>query len=204
MPAKNRDLHGNAPDKSAIAVLLIDVITDFEFPDGDRLLANAAPIAKNIAVLIEKAEKAKVPVIYINDNFGKWQSDLKKLLKHCAAKSSKGHAIVNSLKPKANDYFVLKPKHSGFYSTSLEILLAYLEVDTLILAGWTADICVLFTASDAYLRDYRIFVPRDCVASVESEQNELALKYVARVLKADTRPVAEIALARTGIKNPGI
>jgi nicotinamidase-related amidase len=200
MPTKNQDLHGNAPEKSAVALLLIDVISDFDFADGDKLLRHAEPAAKNIAALKEKAEKAKVPVIYINDNFGKWQSDFKKLLAHCAAKTSKGRAIANLLKPKKKDYFVLKPKHSGFYSTSLEILLAYLEVNTLILTGLTADICVLFTASDAYLRDYHLYIPRDCVASVKEEQKTAALAYVGRVLGADTRPSNEIEFTKTGIK----
>lgn len=200
MPTKNRDLHGNAPEKSAAALLIIDVISDFDFADGEKLLANAEPAAKNIAALKAKAEKAKVPVIYINDNLGKWQSDFKKLLKHCSAKTSKGRSIANLLKPKTKNYFVLKPKHSGFYSTSLEILLAYLEVNTLVLTGLTADICVLFTASDAYLRDYHIFIPRDCVASSEEAQKTAALEYVERVLHADTRPSPEIDFVRTGVK----
>lgn len=192
MPTKNNDLHGSVPENSPIALLIIDVITDFEFPDGDKLLKNTEPIVKNIAGLRRRADKAKIPVIYINDNFGKWQSDFKKLLKHASGKSSKGHTIARELKPKATDYFVLKPKHSGFYSTTLDLLLEYLNVKTLILTGVTADICILFTANDAYLRDFKIFVPRDCVASVEAEENEHALNYIERVLDADTRPSSEI------------
>lgn len=200
MPTKNRDLHGNAPEKSAVALLIIDVISDFKFPDGDKLLKHAEPIAQNIAALREKAEEAKIPVIYVNDNFGKWQSDFSNLLKHCLAKTAPGHKFVNLLKPKSNDYFVLKPKHSGFYSTTLETLLAYLEVHTLVLTGLTADICVLFTASDAYLRDFHLFIPRDCVASVESSQKEDAIAYVERVLEADTRTSDKIEFTKAGIK----
>lgn len=200
MPAKNNDLHGNVPENSPIALLIIDVISDFEFPDGDKLLENAKPIVKNIVALRRRADKAGIPVIFVNDNFGKWQSDFRKLLQHASAKSSKGQTIANQLKPKARDYFVLKPKHSGFYSTTLDLLLEYLGVKTLILTGITADICILFTASDAYLRDFQIFVPRDCVASVEMEENEHALKYMERVLDADTRPSSEIRLTKSKIK----
>jgi nicotinamidase-related amidase len=200
MPAKNHDLHGNVPESSPIALLIIDVISDFDFPDGDKLLENTKPIAENIARLRRKADRAKIPVIFINDNFGKWQSDFKKLLKHASAKNSKGSAIANKLKPKAKDYFVLKPKHSGFYSTTLDLLLEYLKVKTLILTGLTADICVLFTANDAYLRDFKIIVPNDCVAAVEAEEKERALKYIERVLDADTRPSGEIQFGKTGIK----
>src|SRR5688572_21140996 len=112
---KNEDLHGNAPDKSKVALLIIDMICDFEFSGGDRLCANAAPISKNIASLKKRAKKAGVPVIYVNDNFGKWQSDFKKLLRHSLSESSRGRSIAEKLKPDDEDYFVLKPKHSGFY-----------------------------------------------------------------------------------------
>jgi nicotinamidase-related amidase len=200
MRAKNHDLHGNAPEKSPFALLIIDVISDFDFPDGDKLLENTKPIVENIAVLRDKAEKAEIPVIYINDNFGKWQSDFKNLLKHVSGKSSKGRTIAARLKPKAKDYFVLKPKHSGFYSTTLDLLLEYLGAKTLILTGLTADICVLFTANDAYLRDFKIIVPGDCVAAVEAEEKENALKYIERVLDADTRPSSEIQFGKPGIK----
>lgn len=200
MPAKNHDLHGNAPESSPIALLIIDVISDFDFPSGDKLLENTKPIVENILDLRRKADRAKIPVIYINDNFGKWQSDFKNLLRHASSKASKGSAVANRLKPRAKDYFVLKPKHSGFYSTTLDLLLAYLKVKTLILTGLTADICVLFTANDAYLRDFKIIIPRDCVASAEAAEKEKALQYIERVLDADTRPSSEIQFTGNGIK----
>jgi nicotinamidase-related amidase len=178
--------------------LIIDVISDFDFPSGDKLLQNTKPIVEKIAALRRKADEAEIPVIYVNDNFGKWQSDFKKLLKHASAKTSKGHTVANRLKPRDKDYFVLKPKHSGFYSTTLDLLLQYLGTKTLILTGLTADICVLFTANDAYLRDFKIAVPRDCVASAEPEDLEKALKYIERVLDADTRPSDEIQFAKSG------
>jgi Amidases related to nicotinamidase len=190
--AQNQDLHGNAPEKSPTVLLIIDVISDFDFPDGEELLKNAEPVAKNIAVLRKKADRAKIPVVYVNDNFGKWQSDFKTLLNHSLSKSSKGRKIATLLKPRQKDYFVLKPKHSGFYSTTLELLLEYLGAKKLIITGLTADICVLFTAADAFLRDYKIFVPRDCTASAYAKDRDNALRYMERVLQADTRPSNEI------------
>ena len=190
--SKNEDLHGNAPDKSKVSLLLIDVINDFEFEDGDKLLENAMPMAKNLVRFKRQAKKAGVPVIYVNDNFGKWQSNFKNLLEHCLDKKVRGSKLVKLLVPDEEDYFVLKPKHSGFFSTTLEVLLEYLQCETLILTGVTTDICILFTASDAYVRDYKIFVPNDCVAAVEAAENEHALNYLERVLKADTRSSKEI------------
>jgi nicotinamidase-related amidase len=194
-PAKNEDLHGNVPDTAAVALLLIDVINDLEFDSGEELLKHALPVARRLAELKRRAKEARIPVIYVNDNFGRWQSDFKKLLQHCLDEDVCGKPVAELLKPDENDYFVLKPKHSGFFSTTLDILLDYLQVKTLIITGLTGDICVLFTASDAYMRDFNLIIPEDCVASADPEENEHALEHMRRVLKADTRPSAEIDFA---------
>lgn len=192
---QNQDLHGNVPDKSSIALLLIDLINDLEFEGGEQLLPHALPIAKNVATLKKRARQAGIPIIYVNDNFGRWQSDFNKLLTHCLEDQVRGKPIVKLLQPDAEDYFVLKPKHSGFYSTTLEILLQYLDVKTLILTGLTADICVLFTAHDAYMRDYRLVVPADCVASLDPADAQHALKQIQRVLKADITDSVDLDFA---------
>jgi nicotinamidase-related amidase len=195
-PAKNEDLHGNVPDKAAVALLLIDVINDLEFDSGEALLEHALPAARCLAELKRRAKEAGVPVVYVNDNFGRWQSDFKKLLKHCLEDDVRGRPVAELLKPdEDDDYFVLKPKHSGFFSTTLDILLDYLQVKTLVVTGLTGDICVLFTASDAYMRDFNLFIPEDCVASADPAENEHALEHMRRVLKADTRPSREINFA---------
>ena len=195
MPAKNEDLHGNVPDDAAVALLLIDVINDLDFDTGRELLRHALPAAERLAALKRRAKESGVPVVYVNDNFGRWQSDFKKLLEHCLDEEATGRPVAELLKPEEDDYFVLKPKHSGFFSTTLDTLLDYLQVKTLVLTGLTGDICVLFTAADAYMRDFHLFVPRDCVASADPRENEHALEHMQRVLKADTRPSADIDFA---------
>jgi nicotinamidase-related amidase len=192
MPAKNEDLHGFVPDKAEVALLLIDVINDLEFSSGADLLKYALPMAERLAELKRRAKQAGVPVIYVNDNFGRWQSDFKKLLDHCLEEDICGRPIAEQLRPDEEDYFVLKPKHSGFFSTTLDILLDYLQVKTVIITGLTADICVLFTANDAYMRDFNLVIPEDCVASSDPDENRHALEHMRRVLKADTRPSTEI------------
>jgi nicotinamidase-related amidase len=193
MPAKNEDLHGNVPDKSNVALLLIDVINDLEFEDGERLLRHALPMAEKLAALKTRARAAGVPVIYVNDNFGKWQSDFKKILAHCLQDDVRGRPLAELLRPEEeDDYFVLKPKHSGFFSTTLDILLDYLEARTLILTGLTGDICVLFTAHDAYMRDFNLVIPADCVASTDSGENDYTLDKMASLMDADIRPSTEI------------
>jgi nicotinamidase-related amidase len=194
MPAKNPDLHGNVPEHAPVALLLIDVINDLEWPGGDELLPHALKAADAIATLKRRCKAAGVPVLYVNDNFGRWQSDFSKIVSHCCDEDVRGRPIAEALTPDQDDYFVLKPKHSGFYSTTLDTLLDYLGAKALILVGFTADNCVLFTASDAYIRDFNLLVPSDCVASMDPAENAHALQHVRRVLKADTRPSTEIDL----------
>jgi nicotinamidase-related amidase len=179
------DLHGNVPDEAGAALLLIDVINDLEFEGGDRLLELALPMARNIANLKQLAKEAGIPAIYVNDNFGKWQSDFKKIVTHCLEDNVRGEPVARLLLPEEEDYFVLKPKHSGFYCTSLDLLLKYLGAQNLILTGIAGNNCVLFTANDAYMRDFKLFVPSDCVVSETPEENEYALKQMEKVLKAN-------------------
>ena len=180
----------------ATALLIIDMINDWEFPDADRLLPRAAAIAPAIAALKRRCRRAGVPVIYANDNRGQWRSDFRRIVAHCTARSSPGHRVSKRLRPTARDYFVLKPKHSGFFSTTLETLLRYLETQSLILTGIAGNFCVLFTANDAYMRDFNLFVPSDCTVSNTNKENDSALGLMKKFLKADTRLSSEILLRR--------
>jgi nicotinamidase-related amidase len=196
MPEKNVDLHGSAPHKHKFALLLIDVINDFDFPEADQLLKHARPMARILLRLKRRAQKAGVPVIYVNDNFGQWRSDFRRTVDYCA-REGRGGDIVNLLRPEENDYFVLKPKHSGFFSTTLETLLRYLDTQSLILTGIAGNFCVLFTANDAYMRDFNLFVPSDCTVSNTKKENDAALGLMKKFLKADTRLSSGIGLRRT-------
>jgi nicotinamidase-related amidase len=185
LPAKNEDLHGMVPDKSDVALLLLDVINDLEFEGGELLLQYMLPMAERLAALKQRAKDAGIPAIYVNDNYGRWQSDFTRLVAHCLEPGVRGRAVVERLRPEEDDYFVLKPKHSGFFSTTLDVLLQYLQARTLIITGVAGNICVLFTANDAYMRDFHLVVPGDCVASNDAEDNRHALKQMKTVLKAD-------------------
>ena len=159
-------------------------------------------MAGRIADVARRAQEASVPVIYVNDNFGRWRRDLNATVKHCLDDGCRGRPIVELLRPEHDDYFVLKPKHSGFFSTTLDLLLRYLEVKTVILTGIAANICVLFTANDAYMRDYHLIVPSDCTASNTVGENRHALLQMQNVLKADIRESTELDWAKLG-RSPG-
>jgi nicotinamidase-related amidase len=191
---RNADLHGNAPDKSPVALILIDVINALDFEHGQELLEQALPMARKLARLKRRAKEVGIPAVYSNDNFGRWQSDLNQVLDHVLHDGVPGQPLAEILRPDEDDYFVLKPKHSGFYSTQLDLLLEHLGARTVILTGMQANICVLFTANDAYMRDYTLVVPSDCVASTDPADAEYALEQMRGVLKAQVTASEELDL----------
>jgi nicotinamidase-related amidase len=193
-PGTQSDLHGSAPDNHETALLLIDTINDFEFPRGKQLFERAIKIAPKIAALKKKATALGIPAIYINDNFGRWQSKFDEILRHCLEEGVRGKPFVEQLVPEQRDYFVLKPKHSGFYQTPLEILLKHLGSNRIILTGVSTNSCILFTASDAYMRDMKIAVPSDCVAACNSREHDCAMQQMQEMLKADCSPSENIKL----------
>jgi len=170
---------------SGTALLLIDVINDLAFDGSQALVAQAEPMAARLAAFKRRAAAAGVPSIYINDNFGQWRSDFRRTVAHCTARSSPGRVISRRLRPTSRDYFVLKPKHSGFYDTTLDTLLEALKIRRVILTGIAGNICVLFTANDAYMRDLQIFAPADCIVSNTAADNAYALNQIEAVLKGN-------------------
>jgi nicotinamidase-related amidase len=160
------------------------VINPFDFPGAATLLANARRIATPIARLREKARRAGAHVIYVNDNFGDWHHGLQELLESSLSAANPGRRFVQAVAPAPTDYYVLKPRHSGFHSTSLDALLGHLRVDTVVICGIATEICVLFTAIDAYMRELRVIVPEDCVASETRKEASKAMALMADVVKA--------------------
>lgn len=198
-----RDPHGCVAHRSSTALLLIDVINPFDFPEASQLLRFARPAAQRIAALKERLQACGIPVIYVNDNFSLWQSDFRAQVEHCTRQEAAGADIAGLLRPGPHDYFVLKPKHSGFYSTSLEVLLRYLGAQHLVLAGFAGNICVQYTANDAYMRDLKLFVPQDCCASESAALNRAAVEQMRDTLRADVRPSTSRGLLQAILKAQG-
>jgi nicotinamidase-related amidase len=167
------------------ALLILDMVSEFRFPDAARVLRGARQPAPAIARLKARARKAKLPVIYVNDTAGKWESDPREFVQRCLAPSARGRDVVELIQPDLDrDYFVFKPKHSAFFGTPLESLLGQLGVRRLILTGITAHQCVLFTGIDAYVRDYELVIPPDCVGSGSREETRHALFIAEHALRA--------------------
>jgi nicotinamidase-related amidase len=179
---------GTTNEKSSVVLLLVDVINDFDFPEAPKLLKHALPAARKIAALKKRLRAQNIPAVYVNDNFGRWRSDFRTQVERCIGMDAKGAPVASLLIPAEDDYFVLKPKHSGFYASSLDVLLKNFGAKKLIISGFAADICVLFTANDAYMRDFEVIVPADCTASETIDAKRRACAEMKRFLHADIRP----------------
>ena len=191
---RNGEIVSSTGTERRTALLLVDVINDMDFEGSQALVALAEPMARRLQALKRRARAAGMPTIYINDNFGKWRSDFRMLVDHCVNDPVPGREVARLLKPDEEDYFVLKPKQSAFYGTTLDTLLRDLGTTTVILTGIAGDNCVLFSANDAYMRDLKLFIPSDCVASNSEEENRSALTLMQKVVKADIRPSTELDL----------
>ena len=178
------------------ALLLIDVINDLAFPGSEGLVTQAEPMALRLAALKVRAAAAGVPVIYVNDNFGQWRSDFRQTVAHCTARTSPGRRVSQRLRPTVRDYFVLKPKHSGFFDTTLDTLLGSLRTRRVILTGIAGNICVLFTANDAHMRDLTVYSPADCIVSNTVTDNEHALRQIETVMKGQVAPSTRLRFHR--------
>jgi nicotinamidase-related amidase len=173
--------------RSPVALLLVDVVNHFEFPDGEAILKNALQIAPRLARLKKRARDSNIPVVYVNDNFGQWRSDAGKLLAHCLRTDCAGKPFVEAIQPDEQDYCVLKPMHSAFFQTPLDLLLRHLGASSIILAGITTNSCILCTAHDANMREFKVTVVSDCCAARSAREHNEAIENIREM--ADARVV---------------
>lgn len=187
MTSDREKINEAALPPSRTVLLLVDFINPLDFDGAQDLRAGAVEAAAASARLRRKFTAEGFATIYANDNYGVWRADFRQILQHCASTCKESAEIARRLRPRKQDFTILKPRHSAFHATPLNLLLQALKCRRLVVAGIAADSCVLFTAMDAYLRGYSIWVPRDCVAAESAAAAESALRQMARVLKADTR-----------------
>jgi nicotinamidase-related amidase len=184
----------DSPAPGGTALLIIDMINDMDFSEGNQMFARAEQAAKAIVRLRDQATQAGVPVVYVNDNYGQWHSERSRIIEYCTREDSLGRELVRRVEPRHDDFFVIKPQFSGFYATNLPVLLPKLGANRLILTGLAADICVLFTAADAHMRAYDLWVPADAVASVDQQRTDWALDIMHKAMGADIRPTDECSI----------
>ncbi|MBO9131506.1 isochorismatase family cysteine hydrolase [Bacillus sp. 165] len=172
------------------ALLIIDMINDFNFQHGPSLANKCYAIADNILYIKHFLKQHQAPIIYINDHYGIWQANMDKIIVNC--KNELSSPIFSKIQPDDDDYFLIKPHYSAFYETPLNSLLGYLKIENVILTGIAGNICVLFTANDAHMRNYKLYVPKDCIASNDDKDNNHALTVMENVLKANIQDSSNI------------
>lgn len=192
----NEDLHGNVPDTCSVALLLVDVLNDLDFPGSKPLIQAAPRLAGNIAALKRRCRESKIPAIYVNDNRNRWRSEFSVVVNHCLDPNVPGRSLVQPLIPAVDDYIVLKPKHSAFFATPLETLLLHLHTKTIILVGLTTDACILTTACEIHIRDINLYVPSDCVAASSKKQHNMALELMKKSFDAHTGASRQLNLKK--------
>jgi nicotinamidase-related amidase len=184
-------------DRSAsggMALLVIDMVSTWDFPGAEKIVRAAIAIAPRIGALRQRCVRAGVPVIYVNDNRGRWRSEFRELVAVSIAESEAGAAIAKHLQPADGDYSVLKPKHSAFYATPLDLLLRHLRVTRLLVSGVASDQCIVMSAAEAKMRDYDVVVPSDCIADQTPARTARALRHLREALGVETTPSARVRL----------
>jgi isochorismate hydrolase len=193
MDAGDAGINGSAPDTAAAVLIVVDMLSDFESPTMTPLFRSALRAAKQIALLRKRAEAVGIPTMYVNDNLGRWRSAGLNLVER-ANKTKRGRAILDLIAPRAHDYLLLKPKHSIFYATPIDTLLQYMRSKALILTGLTSTQCILFSAMDAHVRDFDLYIPGDCVVSKNRKESAMTEYLFRTSLMADTRAASQLRL----------
>jgi len=170
------------------ALLIVDMVNPFDFDGADELRGPALRAARSILKLRDRFDRAGAPVVYVNDNFMHWQGEFRDLIASCLAEDAPGAAIARLLQPGPTHYYVLKPKHSGFHDTALEILLRKLGVRRLAITGIATDSCIVATAQDAHMREFALWIPSDCTAAETPARKRRALDLMVDSYRASTRP----------------
>ncbi|HEX8122258.1 MAG TPA: isochorismatase family cysteine hydrolase [Solirubrobacteraceae bacterium] len=168
------------------ALVVIDMLNAYDFEDADRLAESVRETLPKIRALLDRAKERDVPVIYVNDNYGDWNSSAEELVEE--AKRGRFPDLVEEIEPDDDAKFVIKGRHSIFYGTPMEYLLKELEIDRLVMVGQVTEQCILYSALDAYIRDLDVAVPRDAVAHIEQDLADAALRMMEVNMDADVEP----------------
>ncbi len=169
-----------------LALLVVDMVSSWDFEDAEALAPAALAIAPRIGALKRRCLQARVPVVFVNDNRGRWRSEFRELVRASIAESETAAAIARHLQPDDCDYSVLKPKQSAFYATPLDLLLRHLRVRRVIVTGVVSDQCIVMTAAEAHMRDYEVVVPRDCIGAPSAARTAATLRQLGEAHRIAT------------------
>ncbi len=175
------------------ALIVIDMLNTYEHKDAEVLVRSVREALPGIGTLLERARKSRAPVVYVNDNFGRWRSHHGEILETALA----GHYadLVRPIAPDEDALFVVKARHSVFYETPLAYLLGQLDVRRVVLCGQVTEQCVLYSALDAHIRHLDVVVAVDAVAHIDASLAEAALRMMERNMSAELRSSGDVSFA---------
>jgi nicotinamidase-related amidase len=165
------------------AVLVIDMLNTYGHEDADKLAASAAEAVPAAARLVERAREQDVLLVYVNDNYGDWNTSADELAER--AMNGRHPELIEPLLPIGDAPFVVKARHSVFYATLLEYLLDSEDVGRIVLTGQATEQCILYSALDAYVRHFHVSVPRDAVAHIHEHLARAAVEMMERNMHAE-------------------
>jgi nicotinamidase-related amidase len=177
---------------SRSAVIVVDMLNTYEHDDADRLTESVEGAIEPIAKLVERARESEAELIYVNDNYGDWNSSAEELAER--ALDGRRPDLVEPILPPDGADFVIKARHTIFYMTPLEYLLAQKEIDHLVLAGQVTEQCILYSALDAYVRQLHVSIPTDGVAHIHEDLAQAALTMMERNMRAELVSAADCRL----------
>lgn len=178
---------------SATALLVLDMVTAYDFEDADRVAAHATEPVQRIAELVGRAREADTTIVYVNDNYGRWNASRDELGDR--ARAGRRPELVAPIAPEPDDAFVWKARHSAFFETSLNYLLRSRDIDRLVVTGQVTEQCVVYTALDAYIRHFELVVPTDAVVPIYPHLAEAALEMMRRNMRAETPTAGDVRFA---------
>jgi nicotinamidase-related amidase len=174
------------------ALVVIDMLNTYDFDDAEKLAESAQDAVPKISSLLDRARDEEVPIIYVNDNYGDWNSSAEELVEH--GLNGRHPELVEPIRPPEGVAFVIKARHTIFYGTPFEYLLAQRGIDRLVLTGQVTEQCVLYSALDAYVRHIDVAVPRDAVAHIHADLADASFKMMQTNMGADITPSADCHL----------
>jgi len=165
-------------DPAATALIIVDMQRDFVEPDGKLYVPDARATVPVIRDLLERARRAGVYRVFTQDTHGTEDPEFSIWGEH-AVEGTPGWAIIDELKPEPGEYVVRKLRYDAFYGTSLEHQLRVRKIDTVIVCGTVANICVHYTAASAALRWFRVVLPVDAVSALHPFDLQASIRQTA-------------------------
>jgi len=174
------------------ALLVVDMLNTYEHDDAVVLAESVRSAIPQMVALIERARNDEVPIVFVNDNYGDWNSSSEELA--AAAMNGSYPELVEPVLPADDDMFVIKTRHSVFFSTPLEYLLETMDVGRIVLTGQVTEQCILYSAVDGYVGHFEVSVPHDGVAHIHEHLAKSALEMMERNMHAEIGDASDLRL----------